>query len=158
MRRGFPDVPHKVELFDALLAKIILRPHDFQVVLVLNEYGDFLANMASGLVGSLGTGASGNSSFDDNDEVNVAMLDPADGTAPDIAGQNKADPTAMLLAFGMLLDDIDRYDIGHAVRLSILSAISDGERTEDIGGFLGTREFVQRVIERLPDHLPAHAA
>ena len=86
------------------------------------------------------------------------MFDPAGGTAPDIAGQNKANPTAMLLSLGMLFDHIDRYDIGHALRLSILSAISDGERTQDIGGTLGTKEFVQRVIERLPDHLPAHAA
>ncbi|MEE8054607.1 MAG: isocitrate/isopropylmalate family dehydrogenase [Gammaproteobacteria bacterium] len=158
VHQAFPDVSHNVELFDALLAKIILNPDDFQVILVLNEYGDFLSDMASGLVGSLGTGASGNFSFDENDDVNIAMFDPAGGTAPDIAGQNKANPTAMLLSLGMLFDHIDRYDIGHALRLSILSAISDGERTQDIGGTLGTKEFVQRVIERLPDHLPAHAA
>ena len=62
--KEYPKVEHKVELFDALLAKIILNPAEFEVVLVLNEYGDFLSDMASGLVGSLGTGASGNYSFD----------------------------------------------------------------------------------------------
>lgn len=154
----FPDVVHHVELFDALLAKIILKPEDFQVILVLNEYGDFLSDMASGLVGGLGTGASGSFSFNGNDEVEVAMFDPAGGTAPDIAGQNKCNPTAMLFAFGMLLDHIDRYDIGHALRLSILESIAAGECTADLGGRLSTTEFTERVKARLPDHLPARTA
>ena len=122
------DVPHKVELFDALLAKIILQPQDFQVVLCLNEYGDFLSDMACGLVGSLGTGASANYSFDDAGNVVVAMFDPAGGTAPDIAGQDKANPTAALLAFGMMLDHLDRRDLGRPVRQSIFRLIKDGLR------------------------------
>jgi isocitrate dehydrogenase (NAD+) len=147
--RSFPDVKHKVELFDALLAKIILKPEDYQVVLVLNEYGDFLSDMASGLIGSVGTGASGNYSFRDDDSVDIAMFDPAGGTAPDIAGQDKCNPTAILLAFGMLLDHVDRYDLGHRLRLAILSAIAAGECTRDIGGRLGTRDFTRAVIARL---------
>ena len=149
VHEDYPEIKHKVELFDALLAKIILKPEDYEVVLVLNEYGDFLSDMASGLIGSIGTGASGNFSFDDKDEVDIAMFDPAGGTAPDIAGQNKCNPTAMLLAFGMLLDHIREYDTGHKLRMAILSAIADGECTADIGGKLGTREFTRRVIERM---------
>jgi len=154
-RQGYQDVPHRVELFDALLAKIILKPQDFAVILVLNEYGDFLSDMASGLVGSLGTGASGNFSFRDDHEVDVAMFDPAGGTAPDIAGRNKCNPSAIFLAFGMLLDHIDRYDLGHALRLSLLGAIEDGETTADLGGRLSRSEFTRVVIDRLPEHLPA---
>ena len=60
----FPEVPHFVELFDALLGKIIMVPEKFQIVLVLNEYGDFLSDMACGLAGSLGIGASANLAFD----------------------------------------------------------------------------------------------
>jgi len=86
------DVDHHVELFDALLAKIIMDPSQYEVVLVLNEYGDFLSDMASGLVGSLGTGASGNYSFTADNQVDIAMFDPAGGTAPDIAGKNVANP------------------------------------------------------------------
>lgn len=148
------DVHHHKELFDALLAKLILRPDDYQVVLVLNEYGDFLSDMASGLVGSLGTGASGNYAFDENHDVSLAMFDPAGGTAPDIAGQNKANPAAIMLAFGMLLDHIGRYDIGHALRLSLLGAIADGDCTMDLRGKLTTTEFTAEVVRRLPDHLP----
>ncbi len=149
VHQDYKDIPHNIELFDALLAKIILKPEDYQVVVVINEYGDFLSDMASGLIGSIGTGASGNFSFTDDDEVDMAMFDPSGGTAPDIAGQNKCNPTAMLLAFGMLLDHIDRYDIGHELRLAMLSAIADGVCTGDIGGSLGTKEFTQELLDRL---------
>lgn len=152
--KQYPDVRYHVELFDALLAKIILNPQQYEVVLVLNEYGDFLSDMASGLVGSLGTGASGNFSFKDNREVDIAMFDPAGGTAPDIAGKNLCNPTAILLAFGMLLDHIDRYDLGHALRLSILDAISENVCTRDLGGTLDTTDFTQEVVDRLPGRLP----
>ena len=147
------DVVHRVELFDALLAKIIIDPTQYEVVLVLNEYGDFLSDMASGLVGSLGTGASGNYSFDENDQVDIAMFDPAGGTAPDIAGKNVANPAAVLLAFGMLLNHVDRYDLGHALRMSLLGAIEAGQSTRDLGGKLNTDEFTKVVIDNIPAHL-----
>ncbi len=149
VHENYRDIPHNVELFDALLAKIILKPEDYEVVIVINEYGDFLSDMASGLIGSIGTGASGNFSFTDDDEVDIAMFDPSGGTAPDIAGQDKCNPTAMLLAFGMLLDHIDRYDVGHQLRLAILSSIAEGKCTGDIGGSMGTRAFTNEVIQRL---------
>ena len=149
----FPDVDHHVELFDALLAKIIIDPSAYEVVLVLNEYGDFLSDMASGLVGSLGTGASGNYSFDENNNVDIAMFDPAGGTAPDIAGKNVANPAAVLLAFGMLLDHVDRYDLGHALRLSLLGCIENGHSTRDLGGKLNTDEFTQVVIDNISAHV-----
>lgn len=149
VHEDYKDIPHNVELFDALLAKIILKPDDYQVVIVINEYGDFLSDMASGLIGSIGTGASGNFSFTDDDEVDIAMFDPSGGTAPDIAGQNKCNPTAILLAFGMLLDHIDRYDVGHELRLAMLTAIAEGKCTGDIGGSMGTKEFTQELLDRL---------
>ena len=149
VHKGYPEIEHTVELFDALLAKIILKPEKYQVILVLNEYGDFLSDMASGLIGSIGTGASGNFGFNDDDSVDIAMFDPSGGTAPDIAGQNKCNPMAILLAFGMLLDHIDRYDLGHELRMAMLSCVAEGICTADIGGKLGTKEFTKEVIERM---------
>ena len=149
----YPDVPHSVELFDALLAKVIIKPQSYRVVLVLNEYGDFLSDLASGLVGSLGTGASGNFSFDDDNQVRIALFDPAGGTAPDIAGRNICNPTGMLLSFAMLLDHVERRDLGEALRQSLYSAIADGESTGDLGGKLSTTEFTRAVIDRLGDRL-----
>lgn len=154
VHREHQDITHNTELFDALLAKIILNPQAYEVVLVLNEYGDFLSDMASGLVGSLGTGASGNYSFTQDNQVDIAMFDPAGGTAPDIAGKNICNPTAILLSLGMLLDHVDRYDLGHALRLSLLSAIEDGECTGDLGGKLSTDQFTEVVIQRLQAHMP----
>ena len=151
VHKDYPDIQHNVELFDALLAKIILHPEKYQVVLVLNEYGDFLSDMASGLIGSIGTGASGNFSFTEDGKVDIAMFDPSGGTAPDIAGRNICNPTAVLLAFGMLLDHIGRYDVGHELRLALLASIAAGECTADIGGRLGTREFTHVVTDRLRD-------
>lgn len=153
VHKQFQDVDHHVELFDALLAKIIIDPSAYEVVLVLNEYGDFLSDMASGLVGSLGTGASGNYSFTEDNEVDIAMFDPAGGTAPDIAGKNVANPAAALLAFGMLLDHVDRYDLGHALRLSLLGCIENGHSTRDLGGKLNTDEFTRAVIDNISAHL-----
>jgi len=151
VHQEYKDIPHNVELFDALLAKIILHPEDYQVVLVLNEYGDFLSDMASGLIGSIGTGASGNFSFNENDEVEIAMFDPSGGTAPDIAGKDLCNPTAIFLSFGMLLDHIDRYDLGHELRLAILSSIAEGECTRDIGGKLGTKAFTSLIVDKLKE-------
>jgi len=153
VHQDYREVKHHIELFDALLAKIILKPEDYQVVVVLNEYGDFLSDMACGLIGSIGIGASGNYSFNKDDNIDIAMFDPSGGTAPDIAGQNKCNPSAMLLAFAMMLDRIDRYDLGHALRTAIFSSIAEGNCTGDIGGKMGTREFTKLVADRLKDSL-----
>ena len=150
---GYPDVRHRVELFDALLAKVILRPHDYQVVLVLNEYGDFLSDMACGLVGSLGTGASGNYAFAKDGAIEVAMFDPAGGTAPDIAGRGVCNPTAALLAFGLALDHAGHVPLGNALRKSVLDAIAGGKSTADVGGRLDTRSFTAIVADALADAL-----
>lgn len=149
----YPDVPHSTELFDALLAKVIIKPESYRVVLVLNEYGDFLSDLGAGLVGSLGTGASGNYSFDENNQVAIALFDPAGGTAPDIAGRNICNPTGILLSFAMLLDHIERQDLGDALRQSLYSAIADGESTGDLGGRLDTTGFTRAVVDRLGDRL-----
>lgn len=145
----FPDVVHKKELFDALLAKMILKPHQYQVVIVLNEYGDFLSDMACGLVGSLGTGASGNFSFDRDNNILRAMFDPAGGTAPDITGKNQANPAAIMLAFVMLLSHIGQDPLADQLRGAIFKMIVDGKTTPDLGGSLTTTGFTDGVIAQL---------
>jgi len=150
----FPDVPHRVELFDALLAKICMRPRDFEVVLTLNEYGDFLSDMACGLIGSMGLGASGNYSFSKSGEIDVALFDPAGGTAPDIAGRGVCNPTAALLAFALLLEHARHGALARALRGAILATIAGGKTTRDVGGALGTAEFTERVCDALAGGLP----
>jgi len=141
----FPEVPHNIELFDALLGKVIMAPEKFQIVLVLNEYGDFLSDMACGLAGSLGIGASANLAFDAAAVVRVALFDAAHGTAPDIAGKNLANPTAIFLALSLLLYQIGETDLGRIVRTSTLDLLRQGTRTRDLGGEESTDSFTAAV-------------
>jgi isocitrate dehydrogenase (NAD+) len=150
---SYPEVPHKVELFDALLAKLCLKPQNFQVVLVLNEYGDFLSDMACGLIGSLGIGASGNYGYDKNRKLRVGLFDAAHGTAPDIAGQGKANPTAILLAFGQVFTYVGEVKIGSAIKNAAIECLREGLCTPDVGGKLSTREFTRLVAQRAQAHL-----
>lgn len=141
----FPEVEHNVELFDALLAKIIMAPEKFQIVLVLNEYGDFLSDMACGLAGSLGIGASANLAFDASGVVRVAMFDAAHGTAPDIAGKDLANPTAIFLALSLLLTQLGETGVAQAVKDGTLDLLRRGVRTRDLGGTEGTTSFTAAV-------------
>lgn len=141
----FPEVPHNVELFDAMLGKIIMAPEKFQIVLVLNEYGDFLSDMACGLAGSLGIGASANLAFDASGVVRVALFDAAHGTAPDIAGKGLANPTAIFLALSMLLYQLGEISVGQAVKNATLDLLREGVRTPDLGGEESTESFTARV-------------
>lgn len=151
----FPTVEHREELFDALLAKIIMFPDRFQIVLVLNEYGDFLSDMACGLAGSMGIGASANLSFTPEGNVALAMFDPAGGTAPDIAGKNLANPTAIFLALAMLLAELGETELGDAVEQSTLDLLRRGVRTRDLKGDLSTSDFAEAVAQEVERRLAA---
>lgn len=151
----YPEVPHGVELFDALLGKLIMAPEKFQIVLVLNEYGDFLSDMACGLAGSLGIGASANLAFDVSGVVRVALFDAAHGTAPDIAGKGLANPTAIFLALALLLYQLNEDHIAHAVKSATLDLLRKGTRTRDLGGAETTESFTQAVAAEVQRRLGA---
>ena len=151
--RLYPEVPHNVELFDALLGKVIMTPEKFQIVLVLNEYGDFLSDMACGLAGSLGVGASANLAFDPSAVVRVALYDAAHGTAPDIQGKNLANPTAIFLALSMLLYQIGEIAVGQAVKNVTLDLLREGVRTKDLGGSESTDSFTLAVAAEVARRL-----
>lgn len=147
--QDYPATPYRRELFDALLANLILHPENYAVIVCPNEYGDFLSDCACGLIGSIGLGASANYTFNDLGRITTAMFDPAGGTAPDIAGQNKANPTAALLAMANMLRHVGEIGAGKALRDSLLAAIADGAKTGDIGGDLSTSDFTAEIGRRL---------
>jgi isocitrate/isopropylmalate dehydrogenase len=112
------------------------------------------------LIGSLGIGASGSYGFDSargraegasasTRRVRVALFDPAHGTAPDIAGQGKANPTACFLAFALLLYHKGEVKAGSAVKNSCLELLREGTCTGDVGGKLSTMEFANAVALRV---------
>lgn len=145
----FEGVPHGSELFDALLYKLLMKPEAFRVVVTPNEYGDFLSDMACGIVGSIGLGASASYSFDAQGNVHLAMFDPAGGTAPDIAGKGVCNPSAALLAFGMLLVHVGCRGLGAMLDQAVRAAIADGQKTRDLGGSLDTAAFTAAVCDRM---------
>ena len=147
--RDYPSMDYRSELFDALLAGIIMHPERYGVIVCPNEYGDFLSDCACGLIGSVGLGDSASYAFEDNGQVKLAMFDPSGGTAPDIAGQNLANPTAALLAMANMLRHLGEASTSQALRRATLAAIEAGDSTADIGGSLGTREFTATVCAGL---------
>lgn len=154
----FPEVPHRAELFDALLARLIMKPEDYRVVVCPNEYGDFVSDAACGIVGSIGLGASASYSFLADGEVDLAMFDPAGGTAPDIAGKGLCNPSAVLWAFGMLLEHSGYRAIGRTLGDAVRGTIAAGRTTRDLGGELSTGAFTEAVCAELRERLAGGAA
>jgi isocitrate dehydrogenase (NAD+) len=147
--KQFPKISHRKELFDALLAGIVMHPERYAVIVTPNEYGDFLSDCACGLIGSVGLGDSSSFAFDEAGNVTTAMFDPAGGTAPDIAGKNLCNPTAALLSVSNLLRHLGEREAGDAVRGAIFAAIQSGRSTRDVGGKLSTTEFTAEIASRL---------
>jgi len=151
--QDYPGIPYRRELFDSMLASIIMHPERYSVIVTANEYGDLLSDMLCGLIGSVGLGDSASYAFQDNGVITLAMFDPAGGTAPDIAGKNLCNPTAALLALSSMLRHIGEFDASRALRTALLDAIAAGEKTGDIGGKLKTDEFTEVVKRRVAAQL-----
>jgi len=149
----FPGIAHHRELFDALLANLILHPERYSVIVCPNEYGDFLSDAACGLIGSIGLGDSTSLSFDDAGQVETAMFDPAGGTAPDLAGKDLCNPTAALLSLANLLRHVGELEASRLLRAQLLAAISERRTTRDIGGALSCSAFTREIAERVQARL-----
>lgn len=147
--QDYPSIPYRRELFDALLAGVIMNPDRYGVIVCPNEYGDFLSDMACGLIGSMGLGDSTSYAFEDDGRIALAMFDPAGGTAPDIAGKNLANPTAALLSLSNVLRHVGELAASRELRKVLFETIASGKSTKDIGGKLGTREFTAEIAQRL---------
>jgi 3-isopropylmalate dehydrogenase len=147
----FPEVELEEVLVDAMAALLVREPGRFDVVVTTNLYGDVLSDEASELAGGLGLAASINAGD------GIAMAQAQHGSAPDIAGQDLANPTSLILSSAMLLDWLGRKsgsnslcDAARAVTAAVEQALGDPAcRTADLGGPLGTGAFGQAVAERL---------
>ena len=136
---------------DAMTALLVRKPDYFDVVVTTNMYGDIISDLAAELSGGLGLGPSINAGADH------CMAQAAHGSAPDIAGQNIANPTAMILSCGMLLDWLSRRhgrpELGEAARRideAVGAQLADDDgRTPDLGGPLGTDAFGEAVAKRI---------
>ena len=131
------------ELMDAFATKLPLDPTQYDVVVCPNLAGDVLSDLAAGLVGGLGLLPSANVGHEN------ALFEPVHGTAPDIAGEGVANPTAAVLSAAMLVEYLGYVGEGERVRDAVESVLSDGPRTGDLGGDATTDEVTAAVIDRL---------
>jgi len=140
----YPDIEANDCIIDALCMKLVQRPEQFDVLVAPNLYGDIISDLCAGLVGGLGFAPSAN--IGDKTRIYEAVH----GSAPDIAGQDKANPSAILMAFAMMLNDLGMTDKADKLNTAIQAQVAEGKViTADIGGTAGTKEFTQAVIARL---------
>jgi 3-isopropylmalate dehydrogenase len=130
-------------LMDAFATRVCLDPTQFDVVVCPNLAGDVLSDLAAGLVGGLGLLPSANIGSDN------ALFEPVHGTAPDIAGEGVANPSAAILSAAMLLEHLGYDDEAAAVDRAVESVLESGPRTPDLGGDAGTDAVTDAVIDRL---------
>ena len=140
----YPDIETQEVIVDNMCMQLVLRPETFDVLVAPNLYGDIVSDLCAGLVGGLGFAPSGNI----GDEYRI--YEAVHGSAPDIAGQNIANPSALLLAFALMLEDLGNIEAAKTLRDALAKVVEKQEVvTPDIGGHASTTEFVQAIIEEL---------
>src|SRR5271167_2354537 len=131
-------------IIDACAMKLVLNPWQFDVLVTTNLFGDILSDLVAGLVGGLGMTAGANIG------ANAAIFEAVHGSAPDIAGKGVANPVALMLAAGMMLDHSHLPHMAARLRTGIDQTLNiDGVRTGDLGGKASTAEFSRALVKRL---------
>ncbi len=142
--REYPDLHSDDIIVDDLAMKLVVRPHEFDVVVLTNLQGDIISDLCAGLVGGLGFAPSAN--IGDH----ISIFEAVHGTAPDIAGKNIANPTALLLSGLSMLRHLGFMEIAGVIENALLYTLESGVRTGDFGDkskpALNTTEFAQAII------------
>lgn len=140
----YADIETVEMIIDNTCMQLVMNPHQFDVIVTTNLFGDIISDLCAGLIGGLGMAPGANI----GDEV--AIFEAVHGSAPDIAGKKIANPSALMLASALMLDHIDRGDAARKLRQAIRDTIADGDRlTRDLGGEASTQDYTEAVIERL---------
>lgn len=140
----FDDIEFEEMIVDNCAMQLVMNPHRFDVIVTTNLFGDILSDLCAGLVGGLGLAPGANI----GDERGI--FEAVHGSAPDIAGKNIANPTALLLAAAMMLDYLDMNDNAERIRKSVRKVIGEGRlTTPDLGGSATTTEYTQALIDHL---------
>ncbi|CAM3507130.1 NADP-dependent isocitrate dehydrogenase [Deinococcus frigens] len=156
----YPDIQAEHQIIDIGTARVAAKPEQYDVIVTLNLYGDIISDVAAEVAGSVGLAGSANIG------ETFAMFEAIHGSAPDLAGQDAANPGGLISAAALMLGHLGQHEIAAKVQNALLCALEDGMHTRDIAGphtkgLLGTQGFADAVIERLgrvPQHLPAVTA
>jgi isocitrate dehydrogenase (NAD+) len=131
-------------IVDNMCMQLVQKPDLYDVLVLPNLYGDIVSDLAAGLVGGLGVAPGANIG------EKAAVFEPVHGSAPKYAGQNKANPTALMLSAGLMLRHLGETEAADRLEAAVRSVIAEGETvTYDLGGNAGTREFGAAVAARV---------
>lgn len=140
-----PSIEYDEVIVDNACMQLVRDPSAFDVLVMPNLYGDIVSDLCAGLIGGLGLTPSANVGAG-----GLALMEAVHGTAPDIAGKDVANPTALLLSGCMMLRHLGLNAHAEAIQGACLAVIAEGKyRTRDLGGKSGTRDFVKAIIGKL---------
>lgn len=142
--KDYPTIEKQEVIIDNMCMQLVLYPEKYDVLVAPNLYGDIISDLCAGLVGGLGFAPSGNI----GDEYKI--FEAAHGSAPDIAGKNIANPSALILSFVMMLEAMGKEKEAVQLRNALEDTVREGKTvTPDIGGHALTVEFVDEIIRKL---------
>jgi isocitrate dehydrogenase (NAD+) len=148
----YPEFEVNQRVVDALCMELVIRPEEFDCLLLPNLYGDIVSDLAAGLVGGLGVAPGANIGPD------CAMFEAVHGSAPDIGGKDIANPMAMVLSAVMLLRYIGEAQAADRVEQALTAVLRDKKHvTRDLGGSAGTREMTAAIIRNLSGSSPTNS-
>lgn len=142
--KEYPQIEFNDSIVDAMCMRLVMHPEDYDVLVCPNLYGDIVSDLCAGLVGGLGLTPSANIG------VSGAIFEPIHGSAPDIAGQHKINPTAAILSASLMLAHLSEAKAAADIEQAVTKVISEGKTlTQDMGGTASTEEFADAVIAAL---------
>ena len=140
----YPQIIYEDKIIDNMCMQLVGRPEQFDVIVTTNLFGDILSDLCAGLVGGLGVVAGANIGDD------TAIFEAVHGSAPDIAGQGKANPTALLRSGLMLLHHLGEHAVADRIQAALSKTLLEKNKlTGDLGGKATTTEFAQAIIANL---------
>ena len=146
----YPDIEFEDSIIDNLCMQLVTNPENYDCIVSTNLFGDILSDLTAGLVGGLGVTPGANI----GDEL--AVFEAVHGSAPDIAGQNVANPTAMTRTAAMMLQHIGEDQAAAAIEQSLFAMYRDGDTlTQDVGGDASTSEFADALSDRVASKVEA---
>ena len=140
----YPGITLEETIIDNMCMQLVSRPENYKVIVTMNLYGDILSDLVAGLVGGLGIAPGANVGDD------IAIFEAVHGSAPDIAGQNKANPLALILSGIEMLKYMNLNDYAEKIEKAVLKTLEvSNVKTADLGGTASTTEFTEKIIENL---------
>ena len=142
--KDYPEIEADDKIIDNCCMQLVMRPEQFDIMVMENLYGDIVSDLCAGLIGGLGLAPGANIG-----ELG-AVFEAVHGSAPDIAGQGIANPTALLMSAIVMLRYLGEKEAGQKIEDAMMSVFAEGKvRTKDLGGTAKTNEFARAIVEKI---------